>query len=174
MRFVVLAIVTLIAACAAQRIDTSGVLTFRSPQLAHAYDFRYGRSYRVHSENHTGVVLRQCSDERFHCVAGVHVLIAPRRCADAEMRLPWSTVDGAHAEYRFAVGDRLYFENWHVRADVQPTGAEGFVYQRRRGIVGTWYSPTAAGSDPPASLMNSIVRDTLQIEGRDGFFRCAR
>jgi hypothetical protein len=139
--------------------------TFRRSQAIEFYDFRLNAS---HDGGDRAVTGRDCSNDRFHCYAGLTVLVAPRECSDVRRLLrsreDWVVGDRATARFLFLSEEQLYFVS---SANPAETSSSGFVY----GVIGVWRSDEASGQLNRAAA-NAIIDSTKWLEAPRSLFAC--
>lgn len=162
-------------ACAASRelSDPPPAVTFRRMNTIEYYEFRLGVS---HDGAETNVQGRNCSTDRFHCYAGVTVLIAPRSCRRTlrllRSRADWRAGDVAVARFVFRSEDQFYYASDVADRERRSDGQGGFVYDIERGVIGVWRTATPLRERPDGAEMAAIVDSTKWLESPTTLFAC--
>lgn len=161
-------------ACAsAPNREPVNAATFRRTQAIEFYDFRLNAS---HDGRGGAVRGRDCSSDRFHCYAGLTVLIAPRDCGDLRRllraRSGWTVEDRASARFLFRSEDQYYFASTAEDRGPLASASSGFVYDLDRGVIGVWRSD-AAQHQLTREGARMIVDSTKWLEAPQSLFACS-
>lgn len=166
----VLALVLQACASAPDR-EPPNAATFRRSQAIEFYDFRLNAS---HDGGDHAVAGRDCSSDRFHCYAGLTVLIAPRECREMRRLLRargvWLVEDRASAQFLFRSEEQYYFAS--TAGGPLARAGSGFVYDLDRGVIGVWRSDAALGQIDRAAA-RAIVDSTKWLEAPPTLFACS-
>jgi hypothetical protein len=162
-------LILLLQACASTPEPAPNALTFRRAQAIEFYDLRLNAS---HDGGERAVTGRDCSSDRFHCYAGLTLLMAPRECRDVRRllreRTDWIIEDRARARFLFRSEEQYFYAS---EAGGRANTPSGFVYDIERGVIGVWRSDAAQGELDRAAAY-AIIDSTKWLEAPRALFAC--
>jgi len=168
----VLALALQACASAPDRVQPNAA-TFRRTEAIEFYDFRLNAS---HDGGGGAVTGRDCSSDRFHCYAGLTVLVAPRDCGEVRRllraRSEWAVEDRASARFLFRSEAQYYFASTAGDRGPLASAGSGFVYDLDRGVIGVWRSDAALGPIDRAAA-HAIIDSTKWLEAPGMLFPCS-
>ena len=130
-------------------------------------DFENSRAAVVKS--HSGVILKNCSTEKFHCLVGDTIIASPKDCTNFDFETEWIISEDKRLTYisRDPRNGDYFLKRIPAssKQSVGKAGSDGIIFSKARGVVGLWFS---AHSDPYLAQISTIFR----LSSRSDFLAC--